>query len=91
MRRYEKREVTETRDVLAEDVCDWCGQPIDRKGLQSIHDKDDFECKWETGSLYPEGGWGPKSEVELCRECRPRFFTMLEAQGVKVQRGKWEW
>jgi hypothetical protein len=91
MKRYEKREVTEMRNVLVEHTCDWCGQPINRDGLTSMHDKDDFECKRETGMFYPEGELGPKSEVELCRACRPKFFTVLESQGIKVQRGKWDW
>jgi hypothetical protein len=90
MRRYEKQQITETRDVLVEETCDWCGKPISRVGM-SMYDVDDFECKQRTGESYPEGGHGPEVIVELCRTCRPKFFTMLEAQGIKVQRGEWEW
>lgn len=83
-----KREETRTTTVMVEDTCDWCGAKIAGGGIGEVNE---FTCKWHTGAFYPTGGGsGAEVEFDLCRVCRPKFFALMEAQGIKYRDSDWE-
>jgi hypothetical protein len=75
MRRYERRDVTVTRDVEVEYICDRCGIP---------------EAQADMGWLYPvvievnageEGG--SRDEYDYCNDCLIAIADILRAAGSR--------
>ena len=68
-------------------LCDKCN-----KKIESSVSFDAFECEflYKEGSVYPEGGYGDKSELDLCQRCGKEAIELLEKHGFKVQTKDWE-
>jgi hypothetical protein len=86
-----------TREV--EVTCDRCGttaasddrlpypEGFDAGGwvIQSI----EIRGKW--GSSYPESGWGPLFECDLCAKCFAEWLVpLLREHGVNVRESEWD-
>ena len=92
MKTYEKKKVTETREVLVATTCDWCSKDVPPETKENCFGRVDFECHYATGSSYPDGGWLEGWQVEdLCEECAVKLATLLRTNGIRVSEMKVNW
>lgn len=88
MRVVKKETQTKEVEVVIEDyhVCDCCDKVIECEAF------DAFECSFihRTGSAYPEGGFGDKWEVELCKKCAADLTEILVSLNYRVTHSEWD-
>ena len=73
--------------IVGQSICDKCDNPIEDDQGYNLYD---FEMYIETGEMYPEGGYGEKLSLELCKKCSQEAFSILNSNGFKVQVTDWE-
>lgn len=77
-----------TKQIIDKITCDICGANVNRGGLYEI---DEVSVERRTGTIYPEGGAGTETKVDLCGECfESKLIPWLKAQGANPQTEDWE-
>lgn len=87
------------RKTITKIVCDMCGaESLPKKNSHygeapdfddtvGMYDVNNLEIKWEVGKSYPGDYWiDERYTVDLCIECRPKFFEKLEEIGINVNK-----
>ncbi len=90
MRVVKKEKQLKEVDVILEDynLCDMCNEKIETEDCY-----DAFECNFihKTGSMFPEGGFGQKQEMELCQKCAVELVKLIRENGYRVTNSDWDW
>lgn len=68
-------------------LCDKCNEKIEDR----IYDAFEFEFTHTTGHSYPEGGYGEKQEMDLCKGCAAELVNFLRLSGYRISDSKWDW
>lgn len=77
-----------TKEVEVEDyiICDKCGDKIEYDAWSAFN----FDFTLITGSSYPEGGFGEKQTMELCKYCAERLVNLLKTKGYRIRTEDWD-
>ena len=65
-------------------ICDWCDKEFDNKIIP--YEVNNFQLTHDTGYNYPEGDFCEQKHVELCIECRLKFFKLLIENGIRINK-----
>ena len=93
MQEYVKYQEVITETKIIRVTCDKCGSVIyeDGKSMDgySAYNYDWFEYK--SGTSYPEGGWGEKVILDLCKSCSICLITLMNENGYDTRVEEWEY
>jgi hypothetical protein len=88
MKHYETVEIPARTEVrVARVTCDLCGNSIDKK----TRNADDVVVKRVSGTLYPEGGHGKETSVDMCGSCfETKLVPWLRSLGAEPNMREWD-
>ena len=80
--------VPEQRNQVVDFVtCDLCGAKPKARG----YDINEVEVRHKVGELYPEGGSGTETRVDMCGKCfYEKLVPWLISQGCSPHEEEWE-
>jgi hypothetical protein len=79
-----KKIIKETEEIKEQEFCDWCKKEIINN--LTWDERNDFELSHEYGMTYPEGDSTETKHVELCLDCIPKLFELLEKNGININK-----
>jgi len=68
-------------------LCDKCNEKIQNGSYDAFL----FELEYNTGDSYPTSGSGEKKEMELCDRCADNCIQLLNDNGYRINKSKWDW
>ena len=93
MKTYDKRiRPAREYDALVETKCDLCGKTTTKEWKGHSDDAAETEVRFKTGTIYPEGGSGDETTIDICPECfRTKLIPWVESHGGKPTTKEWDW
>jgi hypothetical protein len=89
---YQKVKKVIEQDKFVRCICDGCGIELPDHYGNREYSRREFELKFESGSGYPDGGFGTGWRVnDLCDTCVERLRTALGELGFTVEIYKWDY
>ena len=89
MKHYKEIKIpAKTEMHIYKTTCDMCGRDIKR----DAYDAEEVEIKHRTGEVYPEGGSGEVTSIDMCGECfEKKLVPWLKSNGVEIRTKEWSW
>lgn len=76
-----------TREVIDKVTCDLCGNEIETVG----YDCENITVSHRVGTMYPEGGGGVETVVDMCGSCfDSKLVPWLKTQGADPKPTDWD-
>jgi hypothetical protein len=90
--RIPKPQVPAARKYHVSTTCDLCNDVTINGWKESPYDDVNTDVEMKTGSIYPDGGEGKITTIDICPTCfAAKLIPWVEAQGGKPTVVEWDW